>query len=74
MEAALADGRTLYRPFVKGEGLCSDSTPIITLGTGGAEITEVKIKFLDGRTTTGTPSGSGCTISVDNDGNATASG
>ncbi len=73
VKAELSDGRTLYRPFVKGEGLCSDSTPIITFGTGGADVTKVEIKFLDGRSVTGKPSGAGCTIAVDNDGNASAS-
>ena len=27
--AELADGRTIYEPFVKGEGLCSDSLSLI---------------------------------------------
>jgi|GEM_PF-194868 len=73
VKATLSDGRTLYRPFVKGEGLCSDSTPIITIGTGGAEVTEIEVKYLDGRTVKGQPTGGGCTISIDGDGNATAS-
>lgn len=47
--AELSDGRTLYRPFVKGEGLCSDSTPTITIGAGDAEVQNVSVKFLDGR-------------------------
>lgn len=70
--AKLSDGRTLYRPFVKGEGLCSDSTPIITIGTAGAQVTEIEIKYLDGSKVNGKPSGEGCTISVDADGNTTA--
>lgn len=46
--AKLSDGRTLFRPFVKGEGLCADSTPIITIGAGEAEVVEVEVKFLSG--------------------------
>lgn len=63
--AKLSDGRTLYRPFVKGEGLCSDSTSIITIGTAGAQVTEIEIKYLDGSKVDGKPSGEGCTVSVD---------
>jgi hypothetical protein len=71
VKATLSDGRTLYRPFVKGEGLCSDSTPIITIGTGGAEVTSVEIHYLTGETITGEVTGAGCTITVDSDPNAT---
>jgi hypothetical protein len=46
VHAKLSDGRTLHRPFVKGEGLCSDSTPIITLGTNGAEVSELSVAYL----------------------------
>lgn len=49
VKASLSDGRVLYRPFVKGEGLCSDSTPIITLGLGEATVVSVEVTFLDGR-------------------------
>ena len=49
VKADLADGRTIYEPFVKGEGLCSDSSPIVTIGTGGAEVKSVEVKFLNGR-------------------------
>ncbi|MFB3103569.1 MAG: FG-GAP repeat domain-containing protein, partial [Pseudomonadales bacterium] len=65
VKATLSDGRTLYRPFVKGEGLCSDSTPIITIGTGGAEVTSVEVKYLTGETVTGQIAGPGCTITID---------
>ena len=73
VKAELSDGRTLYRPFVKGEGLCSDSTPIITLGAGEAEITSIDIKFLDGRESSGRPTSAGCTISLDSEGTFSAS-
>jgi hypothetical protein len=66
----LSDGRTLYRPFVKGEGLCSDSTPVITIGTGGAEVTNVEIKYLTGESVTGEVTGPGCTITIASNDNA----
>ena len=50
VKAELADGRTIYEPFVKGEGLCSDCSPIITIGTGGAEVKSIEVKFLGGQT------------------------
>ena len=49
VKAELADGRMIYEPFVKGEGLCSDSSPIVTIGTGGEEIKSVEVTLLDGR-------------------------
>jgi len=48
----LSDGRTIYEPFVKGEGLCSDSSPMVTIGTGGANVNSVEVKYLSGRTET----------------------
>lgn len=50
VKAELSDGRTIHRPFVKGEGLCSDSTSIITIGTGGAGVTRIEVKYLSGET------------------------
>ena len=49
VKAELADGRTIYEPFVKGEGLCSDSSPIVTIGTGGSEVKSIEVKFLNGQ-------------------------
>ena len=49
VKAELADGRTIYEPFVKGEGLCSDSSPVITIGTGGAEVKTIEVTFLSGQ-------------------------
>ena len=49
VKAELADGRTIYEPFVKGEGLCSDSSPIVTVGTGGAEVKSVEVKLINGK-------------------------
>jgi len=45
----LSDGRILSRPYVSGEGLCSDSSRIIVFGLGDASITEVKVNYIDGR-------------------------
>jgi hypothetical protein len=45
----LSDGRTLSRPYVSGEGLCSDSSRIIVFGLGDASVTEVKVNYIDGR-------------------------
>ena len=52
VKAELADGRTIYEPFVKGEGLCSDSSSIVTIGTGGSEITSVEVSYLSGKSQT----------------------
>jgi hypothetical protein len=49
VKAELSDGRTIYEPFVKGEGLCSDSSPMVTIGTGGATVQSVEVKYLSGR-------------------------
>ncbi len=46
VKATLTDGKVLYRPFVKGEGLCSDSSPTITLGTGEAEVESIEVQYL----------------------------
>ena len=65
VKASLSDGRTLYRPFVKGEGLCSDSTAIITIGTGGAEVVGIEVKYLTGETFSGKATGTGCTVTLE---------
>lgn len=64
VKATLSDGRTLYRPFVKGEGLCADSTCIITLGTEGANVTKVEAKFLGGETVSGVVGENGSTVVI----------
>ena len=49
VEVKLSDGKVLRRPFVVGEGLCSDSSHIITFGLGKkAKATEVSVHYLDG--------------------------
>ncbi|MFK7778775.1 MAG: VCBS repeat-containing protein [Gimesia sp.] len=62
VKATLSDGRVLHRPFVKGEGLCADSTPIITIGTDGADVTDIEVKYLTGETITGVIEGPGSTV------------
>ena len=52
VKAELEDGTAVYEPFVKGEGLCSDSSPVITIGTGGPKIKSVVVTYLDGKTET----------------------
>ena len=65
VKAELADGRTIYEPFVKGEGLCSDSSPVITVGTGGAEVKSVEVKFLSGQSRTFAAPALGSTITCE---------
>jgi hypothetical protein len=45
----LSDGSVLSRPYVSGEGLCSDSSRIIVFGLGDVSATEVKVHYIDGR-------------------------
>jgi hypothetical protein len=45
----LSDGATLSRPYVSGEGLCSDSSRTIIFGLGDASVTSVKVDYIDGR-------------------------
>ena len=52
VKAELADGRMIYEPFVKGEGLCSDSSPVVTIGTGGAEVKSIVVTLLGGQSQT----------------------
>lgn len=46
--AKLSDGRTLSRPYVSGEGLCSDSSRTIIFGLSEASVTEVRVAYIDG--------------------------
>lgn len=45
----LSDGRLLSRPYVSGEGLCSDSSRIIIFGLSDVSATEVRVNYIDGR-------------------------
>lgn len=62
VKATLSDGTILYRPFVKGEGLCADSTVIITLGLGEAQVSSIEATFLDGRKVTANAPEKGTTV------------
>ena len=44
----LSDGRKLSRPYVSGEGLCSDSSRIIIFGLADTSVTNIEIAYLDG--------------------------
>ena len=52
VEVTLADGSTVWKPFVSGEGLASDSSRTIIAGLGTQEATSVKVKYLDGSVST----------------------
>ena len=64
IKATLSDGRTLSRPFVKGEGVCSDSSPVVTLGIGEASVTDLEVTFLGGRVESLTVAKRGDTVAV----------
>jgi len=44
----LEDGSKLFKPFVSGEGLASDSSRIITVGLGEQSATGIEVTFIDG--------------------------
>jgi len=46
--AQLADGRTLSRPYVSGEGLCSDSSHIIIFGLADSAVIDIEVAYIDG--------------------------
>ena len=46
----LEDGMKLYRPFVSGEGLASDSSQVIIAGLGAQQAAKVSVRYLDGQT------------------------
>ena len=48
VEITLEDGTVLYKPYVSGEGLVSDSSNIIIAGLGSQKATSVEVKYLDG--------------------------
>ena len=47
---SLSNGKTLSRPYVSGEGLCSDSSHIIVFGLGDATATAVNLSYINGQT------------------------
>ncbi len=46
----LDDGKILYKPFVSGEGLASDSSHVIIAGLGAQQAVKVSVRYIDGRT------------------------
>ena len=48
VEVTLEDGTVLYKPYVSGEGLASDSSNVIIAGLGAQSATSVEVKYLDG--------------------------
>jgi hypothetical protein len=48
VEVTLADGSTLSKPFVSGEGLCSDPSHILIFGLGDQHAVTIQVSYLDG--------------------------
>ena len=47
-QITLEDGSVLYKQYVSGEGLASDSSNVIIAGLGAQSATSVEVKDLDG--------------------------
>lgn len=45
----LADGTKQYKWFIRGEGLVSDSSPVLIFGLGEGQASSVKVRYLDGQ-------------------------
>ena len=45
-----SDGKTLYRDYVSGEGLCSDQSHVQIFGLESGHATDVTVKYLSGET------------------------
>ena len=48
VEVELENGKMLRQPYVSGEGLCSDSSHIVTFGTTGNQVKKVTVRYLNG--------------------------
>jgi hypothetical protein len=46
----LDDGRKLFKPYVSGEGLSSDSSHVIIAGLGGQRAEKVTVRYVNGHT------------------------
>lgn len=44
------DGKVIHLPYVSGEGLCSDSSHVLTAGLEQGKAVKVSVKLVDGRT------------------------
>lgn len=49
VKVTLADGTILSRPYVSGEGLCSDSSHTIIFGLAKGTATEVSVAYMNGK-------------------------
>lgn len=49
VEVQFNDGTTASRPFVSGEGLCSESSRTLVFGLGDRRVKDVSVSYLDGR-------------------------
>jgi hypothetical protein len=47
---SMADGSTQSKWFIRGEGLVSDSSPVLIFGLGEGKAASVKVHYLDGST------------------------
>ena len=45
----MADGTKASKWFVRGEGLVSDSSPVMIFGLGETDPVSVSVRYLDGR-------------------------
>jgi len=52
VEITLEDGSSLFKPYVSGEGLLSDSSRMIIAGLGGQSASSVTVNFIDGTSVT----------------------
>jgi hypothetical protein len=49
VKVELTNGKILSRPYVSGEGLCSDSSHDITFGLADSSVKSVTVNYIDGR-------------------------
>ena len=49
VEVTLSDGSMLTKPFVSGEGLCSDPSHMLIFGLGDQRASGVSVTFIDGQ-------------------------
>jgi len=48
VEVTLADGSVLTKPFVSGEGLCSDPSHVLVFGLGNQQANGITVTYIDG--------------------------
>lgn len=49
VKVELTNGDILSRPYVSGEGLCSDSSHIITFGLGKSSVKNISVEYINGK-------------------------